>query len=200
VFAAACAYAASSYKTLCEARKRGSHQGLIIQLSLTPSPSFKMLAKSFTLSLAYAALATAQSASPTFSVAPAAETLATAVTPANVVLFDFEAVQLTDDVISTLQENPDLAEYALLFEFEDSSNSTLSARTRRARRSLRCKTMPGDLLYPNQTAWNVFDLLLGGALEKIVPIGSPCYKKSEYNNYDAAKCAILVKNFDAEEI
>jgi hypothetical protein len=200
VFAAAWVYAASSYKTLCAAQKRGSHQGLIIQVSLTPSLSFKMLAKSFALSLAYAALATAQSASPTLSVAPAAETLAVDVTSANVALFDFEAVQLTDDVVSTLQANPDLAEYASLFEFEDSSNSTLSARTRRARRSLRCKTMPGDLMYPNQTAWNVFDLLLGGALEKIVPIGSSCYKNSEYNNYDAAKCANLVKNFDAEEI
>jgi hypothetical protein len=159
-----------------------------------------MLAKSFILSLAYAALATAQSASLTFSVEPAAETLATEVTSANVALFDVEAVQLTDDVVSTLQENPDLAEYASLFEFEDSSNSTVSARTRRARRSLRCKTMPGDLLYPSKVAWGVFDLLLGGALEKIVPIGSPCYKKSQYGNYDAEKCASLVKNFDAEEI
>jgi hypothetical protein len=159
-----------------------------------------MLAKSFTLSLACAALATAQSASPTFSVAPAAETLSTEVTPANVALFDVESVQLTDDVVSTLRDNPNLAEYASLIEFEDSSNSTLSTRSRRARRSLRCKTMPGDLLYPSKLAWGIIDLLLGGALEKIIPIGSPCYKTSEYNNYDAAKCANLVKNFDAEEI
>jgi hypothetical protein len=190
---------------LGEAQKRGSHQELIVQPSLTSLVqggrlSFRMLTKSFTLSLACAALVTAQSASLTLSVEPAAETLATEVTPANVALFDLEAVQLTDDVISTLQENPDLAEYASLIEFEDSSNSTLPARTRRARRSLRCKTMPGDLLYPSKDMWGVFDLLLGGALEKIVPIGSPCYKKSEYNNYDAAKCASLVKNFDAEEI
>jgi len=30
-------------------------------------------------------------------------------------------------------------------------NSSVSARDRRARRSLRCKTMPGDLLYPSKT-------------------------------------------------
>ena len=60
--------------------------------------------------------------------------------------------------------------------------------------------MPGDLLYPGKLLWGVFDLLLGGALEKIVPIGSSCYKTSEYNNYDAAKCADLVENFDSEEI
>jgi hypothetical protein len=162
-----------------------------------------MLAKSFTLSLACAAIASAQSsAAPSFtaSVAPAAETVASDVTPANVALFDTETVQLTDNVVSDLQANPDVAEYAALFEFEDSSNSTLSARARRVRKSLRCKTMPGDLLYPSKIVWGVFDLLLGGALEKIVPIGSPCYKKSEYNNYNAEKCASLVANYNQEEL
>jgi hypothetical protein len=115
-------------------------------------------------------------------------------------LFDEEAVQLTDNIVADLQANADLAEYASLFEFADSANSTMSARARRVRKSLRCKTMPGDLLYPSKLVWGIFDLLLGGALEKIVPIGSPCYKKSEYNNYDAAKCASLVQNVDAEEI
>jgi hypothetical protein len=162
-----------------------------------------MLAKSFTLSLACAAIAAAQShAAPSFtaSVAPAAETVALDATPANVALFDTETVQLTDNVVSKLQANPDIAKYAALFEFEDSSNSTLSARARRVRKSLRCKTMPGDLLYPSKIIWGVFDLLLGGALEKIVPIGSPCYKKSEYNNYNAEKCASLVANYNQEEI
>lgn len=159
-----------------------------------------MLARSITFSLAYAGFTAAQSATLAFSVPPAAETLATYVTPANLALFGVEAVQLTDDVVSSMQQSPELAEYASLFEFEDSSNSSLSTRTRRARRSLRCKTMPGDLLYPGKLLWGVFDLLLGGALEKIVPIGSSCYKTSEYNNYDAAKCADLVENFDSEEI
>ncbi|CAN9201090.1 unnamed protein product [Alternaria alternata] len=157
-----------------------------------------MLARSFTVSLACAALAFAQSAS--LAVSPAAETLAAKITPAELPLFDGEAIQLTDDVVAALQQNPDLAEYAPLYEFEDSSNSTLSVRARRTRRALRCKTMPGDELYPSKAAWSVFDTLLGGALEKIVPIGSSCYKKSEYDNYDAAKCANLVKNFDQEEI
>ncbi|KAI4623879.1 hypothetical protein J4E80_003691 [Alternaria sp. BMP 0032] len=159
-----------------------------------------MLARSITFSLAYAGFTAAQSATLAFSVPPAAETLATYVTPANLALFGVEAVQLTDDVVSSMQQSAELAEYASLFEFEDSSNSSLSTRTRRARRSLRCKTMPGDLLYPGKLLWGVFDLLLGGALEKIVPIGSSCYKTSEYNNYDAAKCADLVENFDSEEI
>ncbi|KAF1846543.1 uncharacterized protein K460DRAFT_417601 [Cucurbitaria berberidis CBS 394.84] len=160
-----------------------------------------MLAKSFTLSLACAALATAQSSavpSLTASVAPAAETVAVDTTPANVPLFKAEVVQLTDNVVADIQNNPDLTKYASLFEFEDSKNSTLSDRARRVRRSYRCKTMPGDFLYPGQFVWGIFDLLLGGALEKIIPIGSVCYKQSEYNNYDAAKCAALVQGVEAE--
>jgi hypothetical protein len=60
--------------------------------------------------------------------------------------------------------------------------------------------MPGDALYPNKLVWGLIDLLLGGALEPIVPIGSSCYQNSTYNNYDAERCAYLVKNFDQEEI
>lgn len=162
-----------------------------------------MLSKSLVISLAYVAFAAGQdSVAPSFtaSVSPAAETVAVDSTSAKVPLFDVEAVQLTDSVIADLQQNPDVGEYASLFEFEDSPNSTVNARTRRVRKSLRCKTMPGDTLYPSKVVWGLFDLLLGGALEKIVPIGSPCYKNSQYNNYNAERCAQLVKNFDAEEI
>jgi hypothetical protein len=133
------------------------------------------------------------------STVPAAEVVSDA-TPANVPLFDLETYQLTDNVVTELYNSPDLSEYASLFEFEDSSNSTVSARARRVRKALRCKTMPGDALYPNETTWGIFDGLLGGALEKIVPIGSPCYTTSEYNNYDADKCAALVRNYNKEEI
>ncbi|KAF2026389.1 hypothetical protein EK21DRAFT_92421 [Setomelanomma holmii] len=161
-----------------------------------------MLAGS-TLLLAYAALANAQTSvapSMTATIAPAAETVASDTTAANIHLFLEETVQLTDDVVSDLQDDPSLAEYAGLFEFADRPNSTVSAKARRVRRSQRCKTMPGDALYPSKLLWGILDLLLGGALEKIVPIGSPCYKQSEYNNYDAAKCASLVQNYDQEEI
>ncbi|KAJ4350718.1 hypothetical protein N0V95_004504 [Ascochyta clinopodiicola] len=142
-----------------------------------------------------------KSAVPSFtaSVAPAAETVATVSTPANVPLFDAEIVQLTDDVVAGLQNNPTVAEHASLFAFGDTS-PTAAARTRRTRTPPRCKTMPGDALYPNKLVWGLADQLLGGALEHIVPIGSPCYQESEYNNYDAERCAYLVKNFDAEEI
>ncbi|RMZ72686.1 Restculine oxidase [Pyrenophora seminiperda CCB06] len=160
-------------------------------------PSAMMLEKSFTRYLASAALALAAFAA---TVPPAAETLFADVTPANFSLFDFEAVQLTENIVAAIRGNAGFAEYASHFEFEDTSNSTLPVRARRARNAHRCKTMPGDELYPSKAVWDVFNVLLGGALQKIVPIGSPCYKNSGYSNYDAAKCADLVRNFDVEEI
>lgn len=159
------------------------------------------MSKTLVLWLACVALATAQSSIPSIiaSVAPAAETVTSTSTPANVPLFEVETVQLTDDVVAELQNNPDVAEYAPLFEFGD-ANQTAAVRLRRAQGIQRCKTMPGDALYPNKLIWSVFDKLSGGALEPIVPIGSPCYRESAYNNYDAERCAFLVKNFDQEEI
>ena len=159
------------------------------------------MSKSFILSLACATFATAQNSVPSFtaSVAPAAETITIVSTPANVPLFDVETVQLTEDVVAELQNNPEVAQYAYLFDFGD-ANSTTAVHTRYVRSTPRCKTMPGDALYPNKLVWGLTDLLLGGALEPIVPIGSSCYLNSEYNNYDAERCAYLVKNFDAEEV
>lgn len=159
-----------------------------------------MLKHLVALRVFYAALASAQNGSMVVSVSPAAEALPADVTTANLPLFDTEAIQLTDKVVTAIKEHTDYAEYASLVDFGDSLKPTVSARIRRARRTPRCKTMPGDSLYPNESAWKVFDALLGGALEKIIPIGSPCYKQSQYNNYDAARCAELVQNFDAEEI
>jgi hypothetical protein len=162
-----------------------------------------MLTKSVTLSLACAVIATAQNSifpSLTASVPPAAETVALDSNDANLPLFAVEAVQLTDNVVTAIQKNPDFAQCASLFEFEDSSVSAVSARMRRVRKSLRCKTMPGDLMYPQKAVLGLFDLLLGGALEKIIPIGSPCYQKSKYNNYNAEKCAALVRDYNREEI
>ncbi|KAF3003537.1 hypothetical protein E8E13_005720 [Curvularia kusanoi] len=155
--------------------------------------------RSFVLTLACVAFATAQSSTPSSAatIAPAAETVTAVLTPANVPLFDNEIVQLTDGVVSELTSSPDVAEYASLFEFGD--GNTTAVRSRRAQ-AQRCKTMPGDALYPTKLVWSIFDQLSGGALEPIVPVGSPCYRSSIYNNYDAERCAFLVKNFDQEEI
>lgn len=162
--------------------------------------SLVKMSKSTVVSLACAVLIAAQSSIPSFTVslAPAAETVASTSTPANVPLFDIETVQLTDDIVTELQTNPEVSEYASLFDFGD-ANSTKTASATSARSAQRCRTMPGDALYPSKIVWTLFDLLSGGALEPIVPIGSVCYPHSTYNNYDAKRCAYLVENLYAEE-
>ncbi|KAF2258259.1 FAD binding domain-containing protein [Lojkania enalia] len=138
-------------------------------------------------------LARAQEAS-SVSVAPAAATVTPSDSDAGVALFSEETVQLTDDVIANLENNTEVAEIAHLLAFED-SNITESAQRRVRRTWSRCKTSPGDILWPSKLVWTLFDLLLGGALEPIIPIASPCYRRSEYNNYNAAKCADITNNW-----
>lgn len=132
----------------------------------------------------------------TNAVAPAATVVQTP-DEAGVDLFAEETVQLTDTVVAGLVDDEFVAEYADLFAFADTTVSSLPGRTRRRlRRSLRCKTTPADLLWPSKSTWGVFDLLLGGALEKVTPIASVCYESSEYNNYDAAKCAKITNEWN----
>src|SRR5690348_11096345 len=104
----------------------------------------KMLKHLIAFRIFYAALASAQNTSTVVSVSPAAEKLPADVTPANLPLFDTEVIQLTEKVIAGIKEHNDYAEYASLVDFGDSPKPTTSARTRQARGSPRCKTMPGD--------------------------------------------------------
>jgi len=101
---------------------------------------------------------------------------------------------VTDSVVDKLQENAALGDHASLFAFAD-SNITESTRRRRIRRSAKCKTVPGDLLWPSDSIWGLFDLILGGALEPIKPIASVCYPESAYDDYDASKCASVTANW-----
>ncbi|ORY01670.1 FAD binding domain-containing protein [Clohesyomyces aquaticus] len=121
----------------------------------------------------------------TASVGPAA-TVVPADSDSGVPLFEVETLQLTEAVIAHLRSDDQVGDYAKLFAFD---NATLSSRSTGARRGARCKTYPGDPLWPSKSVWDIFNLLLGGALSPIVPIASPCYPASVYNNYDAGKCA-----------
>ncbi|KAK1989865.1 FAD binding domain-containing protein [Colletotrichum falcatum] len=100
-------------------------------------------------------------------------------------LFPEEKAQLTDGVLANLTALE--LSHVSLFSFEDSSSA--------AKRSLfgQCKTYPGDLLYPTDLVWNIFDLLLGGALTKTVPEASVCY--DDFGNFDKAKCDFLTANW-----
>ncbi|TQN68547.1 FAD-linked oxidoreductase ZEB1 [Colletotrichum shisoi] len=119
------------------------------------------------------------------TVAPAAEIADVSVASTSAGLFDQERVQLTDAILANLTALQ-LSNISL-FGFEDASSVE--------KRSLfgRCKTYPGDFLYPIGLVWNIFDLLLGGALTKTIPEASVCY--DDFGNYDQAKCDFLTANW-----
>ncbi|POS77367.1 hypothetical protein DHEL01_v204246 [Diaporthe helianthi] len=124
---------------------------------------------------------------------PAAATLSTE-SAAGAELFSYEAIRLTESVLSGLNDQDDLAQYAQLFAF---GNTTSSPEDPRAKGG-HCKTYAGDSLWPSEDLWGLFDELLGNALSPIIPIASTCYKNSEYDNYDASICASVTEGWVVE--
>lgn len=100
-------------------------------------------------------------------------------------LFAAETLQLTDDVLANLT-SLQLSNVSL-FSFD----TNMAAK--RNRSSSGCKTYPGDLLWPTSLVWDVFDLVLGGALIKTKPFASSCY--DDFGNYNAAQCATVTNNW-----
>ena len=100
---------------------------------------------------------------------------------------------MTDEVLEKLNDTDQVAQYAHLFAFSD-KNSNLSSGIQR--RAGGCKTYPGDSLWPSPFLWDIFDLLLGKAISPIVPIASPCYENSTYDDFNAAKCATISSNWN----
>ncbi|KAJ4226132.1 hypothetical protein NW759_004719 [Fusarium solani] len=87
-------------------------------------------------------------------------------------------LQLTDAVLANLTELE--LDHIELFQFADESE-TLDKRALSA--LAKCKSMPGDLLWPSKLVWKAFDLLTGGALIKTVPFGADAGK-------EGAKCQL----------
>lgn len=104
-------------------------------------------------------------------------------------LFAGETLQLTDAVLANLTELE--LSNVTLFSFQDESNSTESL----SKRSIfgKCKTYPGDYLWPSERTWRLFNILLGDALIETVPYASSCY--DSFGNYDAAKCSFITNNW-----
>ena len=118
------------------------------------------------------------------SVAPAATTVSTSDTAAAAPLSADEAVQLTDSVIASLNATIANASTVALFDF--ASNDTDSA-TKRSTSS--CKVFPGDAAWPSTLIWDLFDLLLGGALIKTIPSAASCY--SSWGVYSPSQCSYV---------
>ncbi|PKS11695.1 hypothetical protein jhhlp_001683 [Lomentospora prolificans] len=116
------------------------------------------------------------------NIAPAAEPVAD--------VEEATALQLTDDILANLT-NLELSNITL-FAFADDEDAT-TKRSKCKRTFGKCKTFPGDFLWPSKLVWKVFDLLTGGALIETVPIGAVCYKDNAH--YDAAACQELLAHW-----
>lgn len=130
------------------------------------------------------------------SVKPAGDAVSSDST-AGASLFRSESFQLTENALERIKNTEEFAEYAHLFTFDDGQEESHSASSRDGDD---CKLLPGDDLWPDKSTWEAFDDLLGGALVPIIPVASPCYKDSEYDNYDSAKCDSIVENWTTSEL
>lgn len=133
------------------------------------------------------------SAQPNRGIPPAAANVSKE-SAAGAELFSNEAIQLTNSVLVGLSEQADLAQYAPLFAFGNASTS----HEEPSESTEDCKTYPGSPLWPSTDLWETFNELLGNALSPIIPIASPCYRDSAYDNYDASLCATVTEGWVEE--
>lgn len=100
-----------------------------------------------------------------------------------------ESVQLTDAVLANLTDLS-LSNISL-FDFDTTAAGEKRSGT--ARTFNKCKTYPGDLLWPNKAVWSVFNLLTGFAVTETVPIGASCF--DDFGNYDATRCQYITNQW-----
>lgn len=136
-------------------------------------------------------LTTPFAAATNLNVAPAVVDVPVDSAASGVNYFPFEAAQLTDAVLANLTAL-NLTD-ASLFGFDEPTVATVprkrsvGARTTSTNSCGPCKAFPGHPGWPSAIDWLVFDILLGGALIKAVPVAAPCF--SDWPQYDAAKCS-----------
>ncbi|KAE8415272.1 hypothetical protein BDV36DRAFT_311144 [Aspergillus pseudocaelatus] len=114
---------------------------------------------------------------------------ATTISPKSTTLFPAETVQLTNEVLADLSSNIRNANVSDVFKFADHyTDLTLSKKIPRS-----CKVMPGDVSWPSNLLWDIFDTLLGKRLIKTVPLAAYCY--SDWPEYDADKCTSITSQW-----
>lgn len=140
--------------------------------------------RSTTLLLALSPLLTLVQASAVDGIEPAAATVPD--TPAaGAPLQAAEKLQLTDEVIERLETEEATSDYAKYFKFGNGDAPAYSAS---------CKTFPGDDAWPKDTTWDMFNVLLDGALIPTKPIAASCYD-TRWGKKDAAACSDVINNF-----
>jgi hypothetical protein len=107
--------------------------------------------------------------------------------------FTSEALQLTDSVLANLTALNLTAVDLFTFSTNDTTDDTNDVSKRS---TTQCKVFPSDLFWPIDLIWDIFDLLLGGALIKTTPLAAPCYKTFGGENVaNAAECAYISANW-----
>lgn len=111
-------------------------------------------------------------------------------------LFYHERVQLTEGVLADVSSALQNSDVAKMFAFAGNSTSNSTVAKRGVHH--RCKAMPGDLFWPLDLVWDLFDLLLGGRLIKTVPLAAYCYP--DWPEYDATKCASITTDWMSSQL
>lgn len=124
------------------------------------------------------------------TIAPAVDNVSAQASNSTADLFHGETQQLTDAVLANLTDLE--LSNVTLFSFQNDSDpaGNLSARSSSFGR---CKTYPGDFLWPSDLLWKLFDILLGKALIKTVPYASSCY--DSFGDYDKDRCEFITANW-----
>ncbi|KAK7750820.1 hypothetical protein SLS62_007219 [Diatrype stigma] len=120
-----------------------------------------------------------------WAAAAAAVAKTPAISSAGTPYFEYETQQLTDEVIGRLRQDPDAAEYASLFDFDNDSVDPENYDAVLPKQG-RCKVFPGDEDWPSDKTWDTFNGLLGNTLIPTTPLAAPCYPSR--NEYSAEKC------------
>jgi hypothetical protein len=122
--------------------------------------------------------------SPALPYTEPAATIVPATIEAGASLQAAETLQLTDQVVNRLFKDESTSKFASYFSFDTATHGTTPA----------CKTFPGDATWPKDNVWEIFNVLLGGALIPTIPIAASCYD-TQWGKKTATKCADVVSNF-----
>jgi hypothetical protein len=133
-----------------------------------------------------------QDANVTASLTAARTTVTTSVSSAPP-LFSNEAIQLTNAVLDEVAETIQNDTISSLFSFGTSTNPTVSKTTKRS-----CKPIPGDALWPADSIWKIFDILLGGSLIRASPLAASCYP--DWPEYDIDTCNTITAEWRSSDL
>ncbi|KAK4223601.1 FAD binding domain-containing protein [Podospora fimiseda] len=102
-------------------------------------------------------------------------------------LFNYETIQLSNNHLTKI--HPKSLDSTSLFSPRQQQQTPKPLHGR-------CKTYPGDLLWPGKPIWDLFDLLLGkGSLIKTIPEASICYP--EWGpRHSPSQCEELTKSWN----